>query len=236
MIRKIGILGALITDVRFFLQAMENYVIEKHLDTEFYVGMLNNYKIILTYSGIGKVNAAITSQFLIDNYNVEVILNIGIAGSISPNVKVGDIVIARDIIQHDVDLRSVGCPIGVIPQMQLSNFYANEDLIEIALRCSNFVNKHCHTYIGRVASGDQFVSDAIKREEIRRTFSALCVDMESGAIAQAAALNAISFLVIKFISDNADGNASIEYRREINISYAFFYKLILELLKQLNKL
>ncbi len=177
----------------------------------FFKGTYHGKNVVIVRSGIGKVNAAICTQILADRFHATAIINTGIAGSLQSSIDIGDIVISSDALQHDMDATGFGYPVGVIPQMETSDFTANAQLMEIARNACAKVNPDIHTHVGRVVSGDQFISDNDKKAFLKETFDGLCTEMEGAAIAQAAYLNHIPFVILRAISDKADGSAQMDY-------------------------
>ena len=146
-----------------------------------------------------------------DIFEVDMIINTGVAGSLDAAINIGDIVLSVDALQHDVDATVFGYEPGVIPRMQSSVFQADGHLVELAREICSKVNPEIGVHTGRVVSGDQFVSDPIVKDRLANTFNGSCTEMEGAAIAQAAYLNHIPFLIIRAISDKADGSAQMDY-------------------------
>ena len=165
---------------------MENPQAETVAGMTFYQGTIKGKGVVVVRSGIGKVNAGICSQILVDRYNVEGIINTGIAGSLKNEINIGDIVLATVAVQHDVDATGFGYPLGEIPQMGIKEFPADEKLRALAEACSKKANPDIQVFCGRVASGDQFISSKEKKNWISENFDAYCTEMEGAAIAQAA--------------------------------------------------
>ena len=157
------------------------------------------------------MNAGLCSQILADRYHVEGIINTGIAGSLRNEINIGDIVLSTVAVQHDMDATGFGYEVGQIPQMDIKEFPADDKLRELAVRCCEKANPDIQTFCGRVASGDQFINSKEKKNWIRDTFDAYCTEMEGAAIAQAAYLNGIPYLVVRAISDKADDSANMDY-------------------------
>jgi len=166
---------------------------------------------VVVRSGIGKVNAAMCVQILADRFQVDGIVNTGIAGSLRAEINIGDMVLSTDAVQHDVDAVAFGYPVGQIPQMDVFSFEADEKLRKMALACSQKVNPELGVFEGRIVTGDQFISDKEKKQWLTDTFQGFCTEMEGAAIAQAAYLNGIPFLIVRAISDKADDSASMDY-------------------------
>ena len=207
----IGIIGAMEDEVAQLKKNMEIEETTEVASLSFCRGKLSGREVVVVRSGIGKVNAAICTQILVDQFHVDVIINTGIAGSLDAEIDIGDIVISTDAVEHDMDASIFGDPIGQIPQMDTFSFPADESLVKLAKEVNEKANPDVHTWIGRVVSGDQFVSSGEKKEQLIRVFDAKCTDMEGAAIAHAAYLNKISCVIIRAISDKADNSAVVDY-------------------------
>ncbi|RGY94826.1 5'-methylthioadenosine/adenosylhomocysteine nucleosidase [Clostridium sp. AM58-1XD] len=207
----LGIIGAMEEEVAKIKEAMEQVTIENTAGMEFNCGKLKGIDAVVVRSGIGKVNAALCSQILADRYHVNGIINTGIAGSLKNEINIGDIVLSSDALQHDMDATGFGYAPGQVPRLDVLSFPADESLIRLAKECCETVNPDIHVFTGRVVSGDQFISDRDKKDWLTRTFDGFCTEMEGAAIAQAAYLNNIPYLVIRAISDKADDSASVDY-------------------------
>ena len=207
----LGIIGAMEVEVKELREMMENPQAQTVAGMTFYQGTIKGKEVVVVRSGIGKVNAGICSQILVDRYQVEGIINTGIAGSLRNEINIGDIVLATVAVQHDVDATGFGYPLGEIPQMGIKEFPADEKLRALAEECSKKANPDIEVFCGRVASGDQFISNKEKKNWIQDNFDAYCTEMEGAAIAQAAYLNNIPYLVVRAISDKADDSANMDY-------------------------
>ncbi len=211
--KTIGIIGAMDEEIALIKQRLDIVSAKKIIGNDFYMGKMHGHSVVLTRCGIGKVNAAICTQVLIDMYGVDYIINTGVAGAISSQLKVGDVVVSDDIVHHDMDCTQFGYELGVIPRMQESYFKADVELINLAKQtCSEVVaatnNK---AYVGRIASGDQFIASSEQKERISKNFGAFCAEMESAAIAQTAFLNKVPFVIVRAISDNANAEATMSF-------------------------
>lgn len=188
---------------------------KKSYDLIFYEATLNNQNIILTESGIGKTNAARTTQILIDYYKPEAIFNIGVAGGIAKNLKVGDIIISTSLVQHDFDITAFNHPKGYIPNIgntiPIDNNLLNTT--KTILDTNNISYKE-----GVIASGDIFCTKESMATKINTQFNALCVEMEGASIAQTAYLSKTPCLVIRSISDCPDNNNKVTYEEFLETS------------------
>ena len=188
---------------------------KKIYDLIFYEATLNNQNIILTESGIGKTNAARTTQILIDYYKPEAIFNIGVAGGIAKNLKVGDIIISTSLVQHDFDITAFNHPKGYIPNIGNTIPIDNKLLntTKNILDTNNISYKE-----GVIASGDIFCTKESMATKINTQFKALCVEMEGASIAQTAYLSKTPCLVIRSISDCPDNNNKVAYEEFLETS------------------
>ena len=209
--KTIGIIGAMEVEVAILKEKMEDVRIIKKASMDFYEGILAGKKVVVVRSGIGKVNAGICAQILADVFSVEAIINTGIAGSVNKYFNIGDIVLSTDVVQHDMDATGFGYRKGQIPQMPVFFFNADDNLRRLAAEVCKEVNPDIQVFEGRIASGDQFVCDQDVKNRIVSEFSAYATEMEGAAIGQAAYLNEIPFLVVRAISDKADGSAQMDY-------------------------
>ena len=207
---KLGIIGAMQVEVEILLGAMENKKSQEKAGSTFYEGVLNGLDVVVVQCGVGKVNDAICTQILCDLYQVTHLVNTGIAGSLCADLDIGDLVVSRDAMYHDVDAVHFGYPMGKVPGMDTTEFPADETMMNLAFAAAEAVNPG-HTKIGRVASGDQFVAEKALKERIISVTQGLCTEMEGAAIAQAAYRNAVPFVILRAISDKADDSAEMDY-------------------------
>ena len=207
----IGIIGAMEEEVAHLKEAMQVEKTVERAAMTFVKGKLDGKDVVVVRSGIGKVNAGICAQILADLFEVDTLINTGVAGSLDAALDIGDIVISTDAVQHDMDVSALGDPVGQIPRMDTFAFPADERLVQLAVQANEEANPDIHTFTGRVVSGDQFVSDGAVKERLVTQFQAKCTEMEGAAIAQAAYLNKISCVIIRAISDKADNSSTMYY-------------------------
>lgn len=207
----LGIIGAMDEEVDKLKASMEKIQVKQKASMEFYQGSIQGKEVVIVRSGIGKVNAGICAQILVDDYQVDGIVNTGIAGSLRAEINIGDIVISTDAVQHDMDAIAFGYPLGQIPRMDTLAFQADIRLAELAEKSCKKVLPELGVFRGRVASGDAFIASKERKDTILKEFDACCCEMEGAAIAQAAYLNQIPFVIIRAISDKADDSAHMDY-------------------------
>ena len=207
----IGIIGAMDEEVQQIVNVMEVEKVESKASMTFNMGKLSGKDVVIVRSGIGKVNAAVCTQILVDDFGVDYVINTGIAGSLKAEIDIADIVISDDVLHHDMDASGFGYALGQIPRMETLSFKADERLIALAKESCEHVIPEVGVHIGRIVSGDQFISNKEVKNTIVSNFSGFCTEMEGAAIAQAAYLNNVPFLIIRAISDKADDSATMDY-------------------------
>lgn len=202
---KYGIICAMKEEIKSLVAQLE----DKRQDTiggiDFYSGTINGKEVVLTRSGIGKVQAGVTTGLLIANYKVDAAINSGSAGGIGEGLRVGDVVLSTGAAYHDADATAFGYKPGQLPQ-QPQIYTADKDLLEAiskAAKESNLVAKE-----GLIVTGDQFVSSSEKITAIKEIYpEALSCEMEGAAIAQVAYQFSVPFLIIRAMSDVGDEDA-----------------------------
>ncbi|MDD4372177.1 MAG: 5'-methylthioadenosine/adenosylhomocysteine nucleosidase [Anaerostipes sp.] len=207
----IGIIGAMEEEVQSLIDFMDVEEKKEISSMVFYRGKLGKKEVVVVQSGIGKVNMAVCTQILVDIYHVNQLINTGIAGGLYEDINIGDIVISSDTLQHDMDATGFGYELGEIPRMESSIFQAEEELVKLAKEICEEVNPDIQCFIGRVVSGDQFISSSEKKKELIDVFQGYCAEMEGAAMAQVAYLNKIPFVILRAISDKADNSATEDY-------------------------
>jgi len=205
--KRIGIIGAMEIEVEMLKNATDVKAIVESAGMKFVVGNLENQDIILVTSGIGKVNAAICAQILVNKFDVTHIINTGVAGALHDSLTFGDLVIATDLIEHDMDATGFGYELGQIPRMDEWIFKADEELINLAEKAASEEQINHKVVKGRIVSGDVFISSVEKKNFLVEQFKAYAGEMESAAIAHTCYLNNVPFLVLRAMSDKADGTA-----------------------------
>lgn len=209
--KKIGIIGAMELEVSTLKEAMTVSSVTTCAGMDFYEGTLNDTAVVIVRSGVGKVNAALCVQILTDKFAVTHIINTGVAGSLNAALDIGDILVSRDAMHHDVDATIFGYRPGEVPQLGICEFVADDQLASLAIASCREVNPDLQVHLGRVVSGDQFISSSKVKERLIQVFHGDCAEMEGASIAQSAYLNHIPFVIIRAISDKADGSAEVDY-------------------------
>lgn len=231
--RKIGIIGAMAEEIERIERDMVHATTATHAGIVFHEGVLHGRKAVLCRSGVGKVNAAVCTQLLIDRYGVNLILFTGVAGALDPELEIGDIVVSTDCVQHDMDVTALGFAKGVIPYADLSEFRADPTLVDLACRegaalAGRRVKK------GRVLSGDRFIADREAVRQLREEFGGACVEMEGAAVAQVCAMNEVPFVIIRSMSDKADGSAHVNFAEFTRLAADQSYQLVVRIIQRLE--
>jgi adenosylhomocysteine nucleosidase len=207
---KIGIIGAMDVEVRFLKDAMTKISVKTRAGVEFFEGELRGQDVVLARCGIGKVNAALCAQALIDAFDIARVINTGIAGAISDKMRSCDIVFSSDAVYHDFDVTGFGYAPMAIPGMD-SVFQADARMLETAARAGAGLSLSSALHTGRIATGDVFVASRQKKRDIQALCDPLCVEMEGAAIAHVCRANKTPFVIIRCISDMADDSGHKTY-------------------------
>ena len=209
--KKYGIIAAMQEEMKEIENIMAEKENKKIYELNFITGKINSTQVVLVEAGIGKVNAARTTQILIDNFNIDAIINVGSAGSCNDELDIGDIVIGKEQVQHDFDITAFGHPKGFISNVG-QYVESDEALIEkMKQTISKMQDDEFKIKIGIIASGDIFCTELKMKEKIRTKFNADAIEMEGAAIAQVCKLDNIPFIIIRSISDKPNGNNHITF-------------------------
>ena len=229
----LGIIGAMDEEVTKIKEQMEQVQVKTKASMDFYRGKIKGKEVVVVRSGIGKVNAGICAQILVDDYRVSAVINTGIAGSLNADINIGDIVLSTDTLEHDMDAVNFGYELGQIPRMDTFSFPADEKLVKLAVEVNKEVNPDIQTFTGRVLSGDQFISGKEKKEYLVKTFDGKCAEMEGAAMAQTAYLNKVSYVIIRAISDKADNSATMDYPEFVKMAITHYVGLVKGLVERM---
>ena len=208
---KIGIIGAMDMEVDSLKADAAVSRVEKKANMEFYEGTLGGQDVVIVRCGIGKVNAALCAQILMDDFHVTHVINTGAAGSLDVRLDIGDVVISTEAVEHDFDVSPIGFQKGEHPYINVRDFPASEELRERAAQAVKAAAPNVRVMEGRICSGDQFISSREKKEELIREFGGCCAEMEGAAIAHACHLNQVPFVIIRAISDKADDSSHMSF-------------------------
>lgn len=206
-----GIIGAMDEEVQSLEEHLTDKVVTNIAGMDFCSGTLNGREVVVVKCNMGKVNAGVCAQLLINNFHVDRIINTGVAGSLDAKIDIGDIVISTDAVQHDYDLTPIGAKPGEFTDFGTVAFPADTEMRKSALKAVSEVAPEIHSFEGRVCSGDQFIASKEQKQKILDNFGGLCCEMEGGAIAQVCYINKTPFVIIRAISDKADDSEELSY-------------------------
>lgn len=230
---RIGIIGAMEVEVKDLQAKMTNTEVAKHGGTTFVSGELEGVPVVVLQCGIGKVNAAMGAQALFDFYDVSAVVNTGIAGAVADGLKVLDVVVSKDAMWYDFDLTPLGYELGQVPNVATRTFPADEHLCELAAAAARVAMPDAQVITGRIVSGDRFVNDADEKVYLASELGGACCEMEGAAIAQVALLNEVPYVIMRVISDNADGSPAMDYEKMEPIAAAKSTEVICHMLASL---
>lgn len=227
---KIGIIGAMKCETDALKAMLEDSVIETVSGVEYSIGKLFGKDVVLATCGIGKVFAAICAQTMILRYSPDIIINTGVAGTLTGKLSVCDVAVSKDVVQHDMDTSAIGDPVGLISGINIVNIPASDRLcsmVEVAAKSIGL-----NTLAGTIASGDVFVADEAKKTYIREKFGAIACEMEGASIGHVCYVNNVPFVVIRAISDGGDGDAAMSYDEFAPIAAENSVKIVCEIIKE----
>ena len=226
---KIGIVVAMEEEKDAVYKLMKDVELEESYELNFYKGKIHGKKCILVQSGVGKVNAARTTQILVDKYKVNRVINVGAAASINPMLNIGDVLIGKNVVQHDFDITAFGHSKGYITGVG-DSVRCDSNLLDKIDEIINDKKRDYNVKLGIVATGDVFCTEVSMRDEIRATFDADVVDMECGAIGQVCYLDNIPFVVIRGVSDTPNGNNAGTFDENLELAATRCSEILNEIL------
>ncbi|MGL5988448.1 5'-methylthioadenosine/adenosylhomocysteine nucleosidase [Cetobacterium sp.] len=233
MADRIAIIGAMDSEIKILLSEMKEVKKEERATVVFYEGKLLNKDVVVFKSGIGKVNAAMSTTIAMEEYDVNKIIFTGVAGAINKNLNITDVVISDYLVQHDYDTTIFGSKKGAVPGSVDTKFFADKQLINIAKNSAQKVLGKNKVYIGTIATGDQFIADKKAVEALETDFGAWAVEMEGAAVAHVANLYKTPIVVIRSMSDKADGSAHMNYNDFVNIAADNSAKIVMNMLLEM---
>jgi adenosylhomocysteine nucleosidase len=229
---KIGLIGAMNEEVELILQQMEERRTHVKAGIEFHEGEFLHKRVIVCKSGVGKVNAAVCTQLLIDSFDVRTVIFTGVAGALHPDLDIGDIVISTDCMQHDMDVTALGFSRGVIPYQENSIFLADPNLLSIAYKsCSRLFKGKALK--GRILSGDQFIANRDTVKQLYVEMEGVCTEMEGASVAQVCFMNDVPYVIIRSMSDKADGSADTNFIEFTALASRNSFLIVEDMIKQL---
>lgn len=230
---KIGIIGAMEEEVELLRGSLENVTTEEIANCEFTSGTYKGQDVILLKSGIGKVNAAMSTTLLLQKYQPDVVINTGSAGGFDQNLEVGAIVISDEVRHHDVDVTAFGYEMGQVPQMPAA-FRSDAALMELAEKAVEEVGEHAYA-VGLIATGDSFMNDPVRVETVRGHFPDMkAAEMEAAAVAQVCHQFGVPFVVIRALSDIAGKESDISFDEFLPVAAKHSTDIVLNVIERLS--
>ena len=228
----IGIIGAMEIEVNVLKNLMDEAKIEVVSSIEFYRGKINGTDTVVAVAGVGKVNAAVCAEAMILKYAPTCIINVGVAGGLSDDLKIGDIAVATAVAEHDMDTSPIGDPKGFITG--INTVYMNTDKRVSDMMYNAVVKNGLNVKRGVIASGDQFIASDAQRRFIINEFNAIAAEMEGASIGHVCTMNKVPFAVLRAISDSADSSSDMDFPTFAKMAAENSVKIILEFLKEVN--
>ena len=225
----IGIIGAMGVEVQALADLLENKEIKTISGVDYMSGKIYDKDVVLAVCGIGKVFAAICAQTMILTYNPDVIINSGVAGTLTDKLSIGDIAIADSVVQHDMDTSPLGDPVGLLSGINIVKIPADKKICEQIASCVK--NTDINYEIGTIASGDQFLADKSVKERIVKNFDAIAGEMEGAAVGHVCYVNKKPFCVLRAISDCADGSGAENYMEFLDTAAKNAVDVLIEFIK-----
>lgn len=205
---RIGVIGAMQMEVDNLKAVMEEVTTETYSGVEFVCGKYAGKEVVVAKCGIGKVFAAICAEAMILKFDVDKIINIGVAGSLTKDLGVLDVAVANNVVQHDMDTSPLGDPVGLLSGINMVTLDADKDMND--LLCDCLLDKGIKFKKGTIATGDQFVATKEQKDRITGMFDAIAAEMEGGSIGHVCYINNIPFAILRSISDSEGG--AIDYQ------------------------
>ncbi|MEW9670968.1 5'-methylthioadenosine/adenosylhomocysteine nucleosidase [Ammoniphilus sp. 3BR4] len=228
----IGIIGAMDEEIQLYKEGMQDITEKTTAGITYYTGKLKDKEVVLCKCGVGKVNASICTQILIDHFDVKEVIFTGVAGALNPDLEIGDIVVSSDCQYHDMDVTPLGFKKGEIPFSAKSIFRADDRLVQLAVKASQEVVEG-KTIIGRILSGDQFVASRDTVKALHEEMQGDCTEMEGAAVAHVCDANQIPFVIVRAMSDKADGSAHINFPEFTVLASKRSYEMVSRMLPNL---
>ena len=230
---KLAIMGAMEEEIEPLLAYFDKVNVVEYANNKYYEVNYNGLDIVIAYSKIGKVFASLTASTMIEKFGCDTLLFSGVAGGINPKLKIGDLIIADKLCQHDLDITAFGHPNGYVPGGKVF-VETTKSLREVAIKVAN--ENNIKVIEGTIATGDQFVHSNERKQFIEKTFNADALEMEGASVAVVCDALNVPFFILRAISDSANGEANFDFDEFLNssakISSNYLVKIVDELIKK----
>ncbi|TLP36844.1 5'-methylthioadenosine/adenosylhomocysteine nucleosidase [Arcobacter arenosus] len=228
---KLAIMGAMEEEIEPLLEYFENVKVTEFADNKYYEVNLNGLDIVIAYSKIGKVFASLTATTMIEKFGCDTLLFSGVAGGINPKLKIGDLIIADKLCQHDLDITAFGHPNGFVPGGKVF-VETSKELRDVAFEVAE--ENNISVLEGTIATGDQFVHSVERKEFIESTFNADALEMEGASVAVICDALNVPFLILRAISDTADMDAGFDFDEFLKSSAKNSADYMIKIVKKLQ--
>lgn len=229
---KIGVIGAMEEEVHLLRASLDSVNTEEVANCEFTSGTYKGQEVVLLKSGIGKVNAAMSTTLLLQKFKPDVIINTGSAGGFDADLEVGAIVISDEVRHHDVDVTAFGYEMGQVPQLPAA-FLSSADLMDHAIQAVEELGEHAYA-VGLIATGDSFMDDAERVEKVRGHFPGMkAAEMEAAAVAQVCHQFGTPFVVIRALSDIAGKQSNISFEEFLPVAAKHSTQIVLNVIERI---
>lgn len=228
----IGIIGAMQMEIDNLKEAMEQTTTATYSGVEFVSGNIDGQEVVAAVCGIGKVFAAVCTEAMILKYQVDMIINIGVGGSLTKDLGVLDVAVARNVVQHDMDTSPLGDPVGLLSGINMVLLPADERMVALLTKCLE--DKKINYRTGTIATGDQFIAGEEQKKLIRTRFEAIAAEMEGGSIGHVCYLNQVPFAILRSISDSEGG--AMDYQTFAEKAAVQSIEVVLEFIARVNEI
>ena len=229
---KLAIMGAMEEEIEPLLAYFDSVNIVEFANNKYYEVSYNGLDIVIAYSKIGKVFASLTAATMIEKFGCDTLLFSGVAGGINPELKIGDLIIADKLCQHDLDITAFGHPFGYVPGGKVF-VETSKELREVAIKVAN--ENDLKVIVGTIATGDQFVHSTQRKEFIQNTFDADALEMEGASVAVVCDALNVPFFILRAISDSADMDAGFDFDEFLKSSAKNSADYLIKIVKELKK-
>lgn len=227
----LAIMSAMAEEIERYLDTCTVTATHERAGLTLHEATYHGHDLVLVKSGVGKVNAAMSTQLLVDRFGVDAVICTGAAGALHDELEIGDVVVAEDCVQYDLRVEPLGFSRGQVPYTELRFFSASRPLVRAA--CEVDLSDH-RIRTGRVCTGDRFIQDADERSEIHAELEGDCVEMEGAAVGQVCTLNDVPFLLVRAISDRADGSSDVDFQAFLEEAAQSSAQIVFHLLDTLS--
>lgn len=230
----LGIIGAMEIEINGLKEKMTDVRTRTISGIPFSTGKLFGVECVAAVCGIGKVNAAMCAQTMILTFQPDYVLNTGVAGGMGKGIRIGDLVVASDVVQHDMDTSAVGDPKGFLSGIDLVHIPCSQRLVDQVLAAADGM-EDTQVHTGTIVTGDQFINDRDTLNRLMTEFGGIACEMEGGSIGQVCCANGVAFAVVRAISDNANDDSHIDYPQFVGIAAKKSIQLVSRLAQALAR-